>query len=207
MLISPPSRNSADRILPEFEDGKWPHHTDGCNCAANAGGCPAAAARAAGNGQPCLWFSNGCTIGCPDCNGIHGHTNVSLCPNPTARPMLNDSRLRTMNVNTKVGSGDDVYMWNPWRAPWTAPVKDACGMAGGSWNVTPGDATVFATTKFARQGDHGSTVLKPGPAGATWVAGSVVEVAWAIRYNHGGGCGGTPSNSGRVKRYSVSRPI
>ena len=152
--------------------------------------------------EPCrlTWvcYGGGSTIGCAECNGIHGHTNVSLCADPKARPMLNDSHLRTMNVKARAGSAEDVYMWNPWRAPGTAPVKDACGMAGGSWNVTPGDATVFATTKFARQGDHGSTVLKPGPSVATWAAGSVVEVAWAIRYNHGGGCAGSlPTRAAR----------
>ena len=33
---------------------------------------------------------------------------------------------------------DDIYQWNPWRAPGSAPVYDPCGMAGGSpeWTST-----------------------------------------------------------------------
>ena len=35
--------------------------------------------RASGGGQPCLWFSQGCSIGCKECTGIGSHTDVSLC--------------------------------------------------------------------------------------------------------------------------------
>ena len=74
MLVHPPSRNAVDRHLPLFANGKWPWGSDGCNCADNAGGCAAAAsARAAGGGQACLWFSQGCTIGCPACTGLSHH--------------------------------------------------------------------------------------------------------------------------------------
>ena len=44
----------------------------------------------------------------------------------------NDPYYRTMNRNVTALSKDDVYRWNPWRAPGAAPVYDACGMAGGS---------------------------------------------------------------------------
>lgn len=60
-------------------------------------------------------------------------------------------------------------------------------MAGGSPKAVLPDAAVFADTKFAKQGDLGSQVLKPAPSGIRWTAGSTVEVAWGIRYNHGGG--------------------
>merc|ERR1712232_981389 len=36
-------------------------------------------------------------------------------------------------------------------------------------------------------GDKGSEVLKQGPPERTWRRGSVVEVSWGIRFNHGGG--------------------
>ncbi len=63
---------------------------------------------------------------------------------------------------------------------------DPCGQAGGRYNWQPagGDA-VFANPSLARFGDFGSTL--PRFPGARWFAGSQVEVAWAIRYNHGGG--------------------
>lgn len=92
-----------------------------------------------------------------------------------------------MNIHAVAGSAEDVYMYNPWRAPGSAPVTDPCGMAGGSPKPVEADAALFAQTKFAQQGDLGSHVLKPAPSGTVWSAGSTVEVVWGIRYNHGGG--------------------
>lgn len=93
-----------------------------------------------------------------------------------------------MNLWAVEGSANDTYRYNPWRAPGWAPVFDACGMAGGTArkNAGPGDA-VFADNQFAKMGDLGSEVLLPAPSGTVWTAGSGVEVAWGIRYNHGGG--------------------
>ena len=168
--------------------GAWPNATDGCNCADAKGGCPAALSqRATGSGQSCLWFSQGCTIGCETCTGLHGHTNVSLCANPTTAATLNDPRLRTMNMGAKAGSDEDVYRFNPWRAPGAAPVTDACGMAGGSPHAVAQDAALFYDSRFAKQGDLGSKTLPAAPSNTSWAAGSVQEVAWGIRYNHGGG--------------------
>ena len=52
----------------------------------------------------------------------------------------------------------EVFQFNPWRAPGTAPVADACGMAGGGPVATPQGDGVFMETKFAKQGDLGSKV-------------------------------------------------
>jgi hypothetical protein len=92
-----------------------------------------------------------------------------------------------MNLDAKAGSAEDVYRFNPWRAPGAAPVADACGIAGGSNMKHVPDAADFTETKFAKLGDLGSKVLQPLKTGVVWSAGSVVEVAWGIRYNHGGG--------------------
>jgi len=187
MMISPEPRNARDRHLPAFQNGSWPATTDGCNCAFNGGGCAAATGRAAGGGQPCLWFSQGCTIGCDKCTGTNGHTTVRLC-NGTMQPTNNNPATRTMNRGAVAGSKDDTYRYNPWRAPGYAPVSDPCGMAGGT---LPGHAGAgeakFAPTPWAKQGDLGSRVLAPANSTASWVAGSSVEVSWGIRYNHGGG--------------------
>ena len=59
-------------------------------------------------------------------------------------------------------------------------------MAGGTPNRGEYGAQYFAT-KFAKQGDLGSKVLKPRPTGVVWTAGETVEVSWAIEANHGGG--------------------
>ena len=65
-------------------------------------------------------------------------------------------------------------------------VDDPCGRAGGTTkqHAGPGVA-VFATTKYATQGDLGSKVLKPAASGTTWRAGDAVEVSWGIRYTRG----------------------
>lgn len=74
---------------------------------------------------------------------------------------------------------------NPWRAPGTAPVFDACGMAGGFTSEEPGEAK-YTSTSLAKQGMLGSQ-LPPAPSGTVWTAGSEVQTAISIRANHGGG--------------------
>ena len=56
-------------------------------------------------GQPCLWFSQGCSIGCPTCTGIGSHTNVSLC-GATMKPTL-PVHAWTMNRGATPGSAQD----------------------------------------------------------------------------------------------------
>ena len=56
------------------------------------------------------------------------------------------------------------------------------------WKYRGGGAdAVFTNTSIAKMGQHGSKVLPYAPSGTKWMAGSSVEVGWAIRYNHGGG--------------------
>ena len=45
---------------------------------------------------------------------------------------MNSRRYRTANQRAPAGSEEDIFKFNPWRAPGRAPVADACGMAGGS---------------------------------------------------------------------------
>jgi len=67
-------------------------------------------------------------------------------------------------------------------------VIDPCGMAGGTLpGMGHGGDAVFTTTRYAKFGDLGSEVLPYAPSGTKWSAGELVEVGWAIRYNHGGG--------------------
>eukprot|EP00658_Telonema_sp_P-2_P014315 TRINITY_DN15440_c0_g1_i20.p1 TRINITY_DN15440_c0_g1~~TRINITY_DN15440_c0_g1_i20.p1 ORF type:complete len:290 (-),score=40.93 TRINITY_DN15440_c0_g1_i20:36-905(-) len=182
-LIYPPSRNANDRFLPGFTGGQ--SLSTSCNCGDSTNGCPQGI-RASGGGQPCLWFSQGCSIGCDTCTGIGSHTNVSLC-NSSMLPTL-PTWAWTMNLGAQPGSHQDTYRFNPWRAPGSAPVTDACGTAGGTSPSQrgPGDA-IYADTPFATMGDRGSKVLAPAPSGVIWSAGQKVEVWWGIRFNHGGG--------------------
>eukprot|EP00937_MAST-01D_sp_MAST-1D-sp2_P002610 g2610.t1 len=87
-----------------------------------------------------------------------------------------------MNRMSAALSINDTYAFNPWRAPGSAPVEDACGMAGGAPRAGGGEA-VFAAVPWAKQGDLGSDVLPKGAPAAVYRAGTDVEVAWAIRYN------------------------
>jgi hypothetical protein len=87
------------------------------------------------------------------------------------------------------GSDEDSYRFNPWRAPGFAPVVDPCGMAGGEHGYQHlGGDSVFYNTSIASMGMHG-THLPPTPSNIRprWTAGTSVEVAWGVRYNHGGG--------------------
>ena len=108
------------------------------------------------------------------------------------------------------GSAEDKWRSTPWRAPGTAPVLDACGMAGGTPKETHSGAQYF-TTPHGRQGDLGSKTLPPLPTGTVWEAGGVsglsrlgclawavspdadhcchqvAEVSWTLNTNHGGG--------------------
>ncbi len=91
-----------------------------------------------------------------------------------------------MNRWAVEGSVNDSYRAHPWRAPGSAPVVDACGMAGGDPHIS-GGAAVFGETPIAKQGDLGSVVLRRGDSMATWTAGQKATVQWGIRANHGGG--------------------
>jgi len=65
----------------------------------------------------------------------------------------------------------------PWSAPGAAPVLDVCGVSGGGLNET--------VPKGTQAGDLGSKLPSTKPT--VWVAGSTVEVAWAVAINHQGG--------------------
>jgi len=197
-LIYPIPRNAIDRFDPPWAGGKAPpgpatwgdkHNDDkrACACANGTDICDI--------GQTCLWMGVGCSIGCKECDGgiINGKP-VGANPNNIDRcgsgmnATINDPMLRTTNrecVGDCIGTDKDWTKFNPWRAPGSAPVFDACGMASGSTHPTPGEG-YYVETKYAKIGDLGSQLPKQ-PSGAVWKAGSVVESRWSIRANHGGG--------------------
>ena len=117
-MLNPLPRNAADRSLPRFANGSWPasgpNRTDGCNCANHIGGCVPSRARPEADGQPCLWFSQGCSIGCTTCTGSGSHTSESLCAHPTVKATVNDPMQRTINRDVVVGSVNDTTRYNPW---------------------------------------------------------------------------------------------
>jgi hypothetical protein len=74
------------------------------------------------------------------------------------------------------------------RAPGFAPVIDSCGTAGGRHpgQGAGGYGAQYTNTTHAKVGDFGSK-LPNVPSGVAWKAGSVVDVAWTLQANHGGG--------------------
>ncbi len=55
---------------------------------------------------------------------------LPICKNPSNATIC-DSKLRTVNTDVPCGSTHDAYYYSPWRRPGSAPVMDACGVAGG----------------------------------------------------------------------------
>ena len=186
-MIMPPSRNSIDAELPAWSHGKHPYtgwiEPYSCTC---TNGTEAEC----NSGQSCFWFSQGCTLGCKACDGDgRRFPSYDHCPGePSALKMGTylDKRWWTANHNATPGSYEDIWRFNPWRAPGHAPVWDACGMAGGSPKEVF-NAGAYNTTVYAKIGDLGSKVLKPRPTGTVWVRGSVAKARWQLTARHGGG--------------------
>lgn len=187
-MTKPFPRNARDGNLTIFRNGAWPRASgksgnSGCSCTGSAGGCAAGlpTGRPQTNGQPCLWFSQGCSPGCPTCTGTNGHTDKPLC-STFLQPTNNDPHTRTEDPTDPTS-----YHYTPWRSPGHAPTADPCGLAGGTAPAHEGPGVaVFTANGVAKQGDKGSQVLAAGPPVETWRRGDSVEVAWGIRYNHVG---------------------
>jgi len=183
-LVYPLSRNAVERSLP------WLQRTPNtpCYCANLTAGTASASERSGcDNAQACYWYSQGCTIGCPTCDGTNGRVQIDLC-GLGEKATINDPQLRTVNRRAEAGSVYDIYKHNPWRAPGSAPVADACGLAGGArcgHNISEwGD---YVNTTFAHHGDVGTKVLHELPTSAVWTLGGEAEVVWQSSANHGGG--------------------
>lgn len=148
----------------------------------------------------CLWFNEGCQIGCATCTGFFpagdncttpnldgswplcAHSDQPLC-DTVMEPTLNKPEYRTFpESRTKPAARH-----NPWRAPGYAPVINSCGIAG-SW-VTDmgwvGHAQGGSPPPGFNYGVAGTDL--PESPKTTWAAGTTVEVAWQLWANHGGG--------------------
>lgn len=126
------------------------------------------------------------TIGCKACTGNGSRVfNNDICGSGMNATVV-DPMHRTLNRKAKANTPEDVYRFNPWRAPGNAPSFDPCGMAGGQWTPATAGAE-YRTTKYAKMGDLGSKVLKKLPTGIVWERGGIAEVSFYIKSNHGGG--------------------
>lgn len=166
IMWNPPSRNAGPMAT-----------------AVNEGGC---------NNNACMFFSQGCTIGCK-CNEDNSIDDFwrPMCPTGI-EPTNNDPKYRTLNIHNKPvnasypGFPNDWTKYHPWRAPGTAKPLDSCGLAGGSTKNNDAAGGYGNITVAGKQGFPGSK-LQPIVTPAKWVSGSVVEVGWGIAANHGGG--------------------
>jgi len=188
--------------------------------------CPFPSRQAAGHdfrnisgaqGQACFWFSNGCAIGCDDCDGstrgpipsfqckdgqsedlcdvvptgkaIQFGPKAPICGSKAMNATICDPKLRTVNTAAECGSDEDYFFYSPWRAPGFAPVIDSCGSAGGRLpgQGKGGFGAEYVETTHVKIGDLGSKTLQPRSTGVKWVAGQEYEVAWTLQANHGGG--------------------
>lgn len=135
-------------------------------------------------GDECLWFNEGCFIGCQSClnemplgKNYYGKPNCEKPMEPTL-----PEKFRTWNIGNVSPMGD-YAKYHPWRAPGHAPVEDPCGMAGGYKTAQGGGGQ---TPDGAQQFDRGSKLPKLGVK-TEWLAGDAVEVGWMLGANHGGG--------------------
>ena len=125
----PISRNAFDRVVDGFQNGT--SKSTACTCA-NNGPCNLGSAREQGGaGQPCLWWSQGCSIGCdycltdpghPDNNGTIPTTPItgnpphadkagfrkSYCKNPKTLDVL-PKEYWTMNIHAIPRATNDSY--------------------------------------------------------------------------------------------------
>jgi len=85
-------------------------------------------------------------------------------------------------------NGYDVFAHGPWRSPGAAPIYSGCGVAGGNPYGCPEGAPQgecpgggFSYGPFAEEYEFQDVQV------TEWEQGSVVEAAWGIIANHGGG--------------------
>eukprot|EP01046_Picozoa_sp_COSAG06_P039965 COSAG06_NODE_4785_length_3955_cov_1.505446_3_plen_290_part_00 len=183
-LIIPPCRNNRGNVnIFNFTKAPGEQWLSGGSCA----------------GDMCLWFNDGCFIGCPNCSSTvpncSEHTRVTdgkgagicdrvvkpNCEKPTLMEPTLPEELRTWNIGNPSEYGDWTK-YHPWRAPGYAPVSDPCGRAGANTAVSGGGETPIG----AKRMDRGSLLPKLDVV-TKWQRGQAVEVGWMVGSNHGGG--------------------
>lgn len=163
----PTSRNSFDRVLDGFQNGTT--KSTPCTCA-NNGPCEMGSAREkGGGGQPCLWWSQGCSIGCdfcltdprhPDNHGsiptspITGNPphadkagfRKSYCSQPSTEDVL-PKEFWTMNIHAEPRAENDSYRCKFQHVlfglqPFCAYFETVCFLSCLSVQITPGGRLV-----------------------------------------------------------------
>ena len=108
-MIMPPSRNAIDAELTSWSNGKHPDtgfiEPYSCSC---VNGTEAEC----NSGQGCFWFSQGCSIGCPHCDGNGARIpNMDHCPSVEKPKQTLHPRYWTMNQRVTPGSHQDIFKY------------------------------------------------------------------------------------------------
>lgn len=144
----------------------------------------------------CLWFNDGCLIGCDRCvpGNLQGLAGCKLLnKSQPMEPTLPDEFRSWPDesfLSRRHGGHGHVQSWhpdftkhNPWRAPGHAPVESPCGLAGGYSKPLAGNGGYAPAG--VKAGFDGR--LMPESPRTIWPAGSSQEVATSVNANHGGG--------------------
>ena len=157
-IVSPRSRNSVDYLA----------GIKGIDNCFNASGTTCE------NGQAAHKYSQGCAIGCKTCDHVSGRQQIDICG--LGKNATLPDYARSVNLASTMGSEFDIYKHNPWRSLGSAPVADACGLAGGTpWGGDAPEEGRYVNTTFAHHGMAG-TQLRALPTGAMWTIGGSAEV-------------------------------
>jgi len=182
-LTFPPPRNNFHHQDPTIRHDNGTLFDNGASC----------------TGDECLWFNEGCWIGCPtNCSSKMPANNpkakgyekspeftwntygVPNCENWSPMEPTLPEKFRTWNIGNPSPMGD-FTKYHPWRAPGHSPTVDPCGMGGAYMVRKEGGIAPEGSKLFTR----GSEL--PVGVRTKWRAGDVVEVGFMLGTNHGGG--------------------
>ena len=103
-IISPRSRNSWDFTVGVNTPKDWPTNADCTNVSGtDPGDCR--------NGQAGFYYSQGCSIGCAECDHVSGRVQIDICGSGMEATLPDYAR--SLNLNATAGSPEDIYKHNP----------------------------------------------------------------------------------------------
>lgn len=118
------------------------------------------------------------------------YTNWTHIPGEPTIPDRSPLRTYTDWIFDGSSKPSDWTKKNPWRAPGTAPIWSPCGVDGGNMDgcVTDhGTSSSCAPGGYPHGPDARADYQRFSPKTTVWEAGTVVEAAWGLSANHGGG--------------------
>lgn len=151
------------------------------NDEATAGSCLGLHPGMKGQNGTCLWFNQGCQIGCSKCTGQNCIDDGKTAPCCSSSMAATNNDARTYQNGL---FGYDFTKHNPWRAPGFAPIESPCGIAGG-WYTAGAAGNGGYPPNGIKQGADGRE--QSAGAATEWAVGTKQEVSWSILANHGGG--------------------